>query len=211
MATIKEQFELNTENVNLATELLKVLSDRAGRYVWKQLTAEGGDFVAFVTADSEDSYPDGGTQDGAYYVKFDPATAIAENIREGISIFDILGTMSEGIDLLGTTKFSKVSISTFTVSSITSALKKALPHSLGTAPKMWVIVSSDNGLTRGQQIHCACGTGSAGPMVYIEDTYTSGEYVPKAYTGTYKATSSQVTLQDGAYKNGRLYTLMAFA
>lgn len=40
MATIKEQFELNTENVNLATELLKVLSDRAGQYVWKRVVTE---------------------------------------------------------------------------------------------------------------------------------------------------------------------------
>lgn len=40
MATIKEQFELNTENVNLATELLKVLSDRAGQYVWKRVVTK---------------------------------------------------------------------------------------------------------------------------------------------------------------------------
>ena len=97
MATIKEMLLSNTDKVLEATELLKVLGYREGQFVWKQLTAEGGDFVAFVTADDEGSYPNKGTQDGYYYVKFDPLTAIAENIREGVSIFDIIGTMSEGI------------------------------------------------------------------------------------------------------------------
>lgn len=67
MATLKEMFELNTEQIVEATELLKELSDREGAYVWKQLTAEGGDFVAYVTADDSASYPDGGTQDGYWY------------------------------------------------------------------------------------------------------------------------------------------------
>ncbi len=67
MATIKEMFEGNTAGVITATELLKELGDREGRFVWKQFTAKGGDFVAYVTADDESSYPNSGTQDGYWY------------------------------------------------------------------------------------------------------------------------------------------------
>lgn len=75
MATLKEIFEGNTSKVLEATELLKVLGDREGQFVWKQLTVDGGDFIAFVTADNENSYPDGGMQDGYWY----------ELVEEGVS------------------------------------------------------------------------------------------------------------------------------
>lgn len=80
MATIKEKLEVNTSDVITATQkLLEGLSDRKGQFVWKQLTAEGGDFVAFVTADDESAYPDGGTQDGYWY----------ELVEEGVSGIDM--------------------------------------------------------------------------------------------------------------------------
>lgn len=130
---IKEILQANTADILEATELLEVLGDRTGAYVWKQLTAEGGDFVAFVTADDEGSYPNKGTQDGFYYVKFDPLTAIAENIREGVSIFDIIGTMSEGVDL-SAGGITKVAIDKFTFSSDTYSSE--INHSLGVVPKV---------------------------------------------------------------------------
>lgn len=52
--------------------------NKEGQFVWKQLTAEGGDFVAFVTADDENSYPNGGEQDGYWY----------ELVVEGVSGID---------------------------------------------------------------------------------------------------------------------------
>lgn len=124
---IKELLEQNTDVVELATSLLAELSDREGQYVWKQLTAEGGDFVAFVTADNENSYPNGGAQDGYWYVKFDTLTAIAENIREGVSIFDIIGTMSEGV--------SGIAFGSVTTTNDTD--KVTVAHNLGTTPT-WV-------------------------------------------------------------------------
>ena len=42
---------------------------KEGAYVWKKLTAEGGDFVDFVVSDSESAYPDGGEKDGYWYEK----------------------------------------------------------------------------------------------------------------------------------------------
>ena len=40
-----------------------------GKYVWKKLTAQNGTFIAFVTADAENAYPNGGTQGGYWYEK----------------------------------------------------------------------------------------------------------------------------------------------
>ena len=43
-----------------------------GLYVWKKLTAEGGDFIDFVVSDSETTYPDGAVHtDGYWYELFD--------------------------------------------------------------------------------------------------------------------------------------------
>lgn len=64
---VKEIFERNTVIVAQATELLNQLNDRSGQYLWHQLTAENGDFVAYVTADDPDAYPNGAEQDGYWY------------------------------------------------------------------------------------------------------------------------------------------------
>ena len=40
-----------------------------GKYVWKKLTTQGGDFIDYVVSDSETDYPDGGTQGGYWYEK----------------------------------------------------------------------------------------------------------------------------------------------
>ena len=42
---------------------------KEGAYVWKKLTAEGGDFIDFVVSDQETAYPDGGMQGGYWYEK----------------------------------------------------------------------------------------------------------------------------------------------
>ena len=42
-----------------------------GLYIWKKLTAEGGDFIDYVVSNTETAYPDDGTQDGYYYKKMD--------------------------------------------------------------------------------------------------------------------------------------------
>ena len=42
----------------------------AGQYVWKKLTAEGGELVNYVINDDETAYPDGAEQDGYWYESF---------------------------------------------------------------------------------------------------------------------------------------------
>ena len=44
-------------------------SSKKGVYLWKKLTAQGGNFVDFVVSDNSSAYPDSGTQDGYWYEK----------------------------------------------------------------------------------------------------------------------------------------------
>ena len=39
----------------------------SGLYVWKKLTADGGDFIDFVVSNSQTAYPNGGYKDGYWY------------------------------------------------------------------------------------------------------------------------------------------------
>lgn len=65
--SMKDIFEANTDKVDLAVELLGELGDRTGKYVWKKLTAQGGEFLDYVTADDENSYPNGALGDDGYW------------------------------------------------------------------------------------------------------------------------------------------------
>lgn len=44
---------------------------KEGQYVWKKLTANGGDFIDFVVSDQSTAYPDGGEQGGYWYEKME--------------------------------------------------------------------------------------------------------------------------------------------
>ena len=50
----------------------------SGLYVWKKLTADGGDFIDFVVSNSPTAYPNGGYKDGYWYelIKQAPRTRI---------------------------------------------------------------------------------------------------------------------------------------
>ena len=151
MATIKEQLEGHTSDIITATQkLLEDLSDREGQYVWKQLTAEGGDFVAFVTADDENSYPNKGTQDGFYYELLSQPVdlasepdLIANNIRKGVDIFGVIGAMSEGVSGID---YGKVTI-TNEVRTI------QVFHNLGAIPKFVALIPEDSDTIKRYYIH----------------------------------------------------------
>jgi len=64
---VKDVILQNTSLIEEAITLVSEMDDREGQYVWEKLTTENGDFVANVTSDLEDSYPNGGMQDGYWY------------------------------------------------------------------------------------------------------------------------------------------------
>ena len=186
---IKELLEKNTDVVELATSLLAELNDREGQYVWKQLTAEGGDLVAYVTADNEASYPDGGMQDGYYYVRFNPATLIADNIREGVDIWGVIGAMSEGA--------SGIDFGSVTTTNDTD--KVTVSHNLKTTPT-WVALIP---------VLYATQNGSSKTLVNMDGQtlyYASSSH--KKSTGTITQDASTVTFNSTVgyvFKNTSYY------
>lgn len=114
--TNKQKLQTNNANLSKIEDYLP-----HGQYVWKKLTAEGGDFVDFVTADSDSAYPDGGTHDGYWYKK-----------------------VVEGVDLLGIFGYTNIAIDKITFSSDT-AFNDAIPisHSLGTYPKAALFIAKE--------------------------------------------------------------------
>ena len=84
---MKEKFEQHTADIRVEVAKLAELGDREGLYVWEKFTAEGGDSLGYVTADTEDAYPDGGMQDGYWYEKFNMIeyTSGTTDLSDGIS------------------------------------------------------------------------------------------------------------------------------
>ena len=64
--------DLVAENIKQGVNIFGVdgsFDNSYGAYVWKKLTAQGGDFVDFVVSDSPTAHPDGGEQGGYWYEK----------------------------------------------------------------------------------------------------------------------------------------------
>ena len=66
---------------------------------------------------------------------------IAKNIRKGVDIFGVAGTLVEGVDLQGAAGLSKIAIDKVTFSAEQEAGSTRLWHSLGVIPKIAVILS----------------------------------------------------------------------
>lgn len=97
-----------------------------GKYVWKKLTAQGGDFIDFAVSDNVSDYPDGAVHtDGYWYELFDSSVLIPENIREGIDIFGVVGTMVE--------KKVTYKSGSYTPTSY-NAYDTKIPHGMGEKP-----------------------------------------------------------------------------
>lgn len=91
-----------------------------------------------VSSDAE-AYPNGGEQDGCWYDLLsqpvdlaDETDLIAENIREGVDIFGIIGAMSEGV--------SGIDFGEITPSS--TQMRFTIPHKLNKTPKYAIIICS---------------------------------------------------------------------
>lgn len=150
-----------------------VLSSSSFSYSVNKTEKEILSFLTFVTADDENSYPNGGLYtDGYYYIKFDPITLIAENIKEGVDIWGVIGTMSEGV--------KGVAYGEITLSSNSNTI--TAQHNLGVKPTIY-----------GAQIKTLVSTGT----VFIDREYVfrrrSGNMeVVGAYSPTLSANSMTI-------------------
>lgn len=66
---------------------------------------------------------------------------VAKNIRKGIDIFGITGTLAEGVDLQSAAGLSKINVNKVTFSTDQEARSVRLQHSLGVIPKIAMILS----------------------------------------------------------------------
>ena len=104
--------KLQTNNANLAK-----ISDYLphGAYVWKKLTAQGGDFIDFVVSDSETAYPDGAVHTDGYWY---------EKVVEGINIDEYENFKTETVTL--------------------ASQSTDLPHTYGEVPDLVIIEADPN-------------------------------------------------------------------
>ena len=86
-----------------------------GQYVWKKLTAEGGNFVSFVSSDDASAFPDGSMKDGYWY----------ELVEEGVNFPPLAGC-------------TKMAVDKITYSSRTAG-GSLISHSLGGVPKVAIL------------------------------------------------------------------------
>lgn len=82
--------------------------DSNGKYVWKKLTAQGGDFIDFVVSDSENDYPDGAVYaDGYWYEVFglksfgiDFGEVMLASTAEAVTVSHDLGVVPSWVALV---------------------------------------------------------------------------------------------------------------
>lgn len=119
-----EDLQSTAEAQVLAVEnLLKMVNRKVaenrgeGKYVWKKLTAEGGEFVDFVVSSDAETYPNGGMQEGYWY----------ELVEEGIDF--------------SKTAIKKIAVDNFTLTTDTAGSSGIrINHSLGELPRAAVII-----------------------------------------------------------------------
>ena len=94
-----------------------------GLYVWKKLSAQGGDFIDYIVSDKETAYPDGGEKGGYWY----------EKVGDGLDLSKI--------------GFNKYAIDEFTPTSNQEPTQyhmgyygHTFNHSLGEVPKFAILL-----------------------------------------------------------------------
>ena len=183
--------KLQTNNANLA-KIEDYLPH--GVYVWKKLTAQGGDFVNFVVSDQSTAYPDGGTQGGYWY----------ETLIEGFNL-NLLDCSKYAVDIITFSSCTRISSS------------NPIAHSLGEVPKLAIIIAQELPTLNDGHPHAALsiiGTvgsktlwGEVGWNQYRNDV---GGYYGKLAVMT-ATTIYPTTPLNGYMQSGMTYKLYTFA
>ena len=150
----------------------------------KQLTTQAA--KTWTPGTSDQTISSGRYLTGKQTIKGD-ADLIAENIRKGIDIFGVLGTMAEGIAFEDISRFTKVSVDTFTFASNQDLGSNiTLTHSLGVKPEVVLLFSKTKPNIRNcivEMLQSAVGTYA----------YTAFNYVTtNAMTGAFMLSTNQL-------------------
>ena len=171
----------------------------------------------YVVADSKDTYPNIGVQDGCWYELFDPTTLIAENIREGVDIWGVIGAVTEGIDLPSLFGLTKIAIDTFTVTDSKAIKDQAVTHSLKQIPKVAMIVApnptTNNDLKLGIVCNLAGVSGTVGQAAWywLYDTSTGGRHSTTTVSSTIDSSSITISASGTYYRTGIQYYVITMA
>lgn len=158
-----------------------------GAYVWKKLTAEGGDFVDFAVSDSPTAYPDGGEQGGYWYEK------VVEEITP---------------EMFGCTKMA---VDTFTFASATYCTTE-LSHSLGEKPKVLLIMTAGElSLNNELKYSFSCLTGTYVEVNTSDAFYSTSNRAITLANSTITLTSTTFKKQNRNYSAGKEYIVITMA
>ena len=210
---------LQGNNSNLLN--IKNNAKKEGLYVWKKLTAQDSDLLDFVVSDSETAYPDGAVHtDGYWYTKFDPTTLLAKNIRKGISIWGVLGTMITGMapEDIGYTKIVVDKI----ICSADTTLYNGVNHSLGDVPEMALLYTKKTGLITRTNTDCILSAyinkptdgRLKGGAVSVYNSTQGGRATQKGTVITGSATDTKISITNNSplfLKKGIEYILITMA
>ena len=177
------------------TQIVTLASKVSDSISWGDISKHVDTPYVYAVDDNPSKYPDKSTQDGYYYELF----------LEGIPIPP------------GITKFAVDKIKYSSNTSVDGG--KALSHSLGSIPRIWILIANE--LTGSSGVHLYLSIGAAS---LLSTTYRSGYSLfrnlannsdaPQGGTPTYP-TASQVTIYCGSatyyMKAGVEYTLITMA
>lgn len=242
-----EDLQSTAEEQVLAVEnLLKMVNRKVaenrgeGDYVWKKLTAEGGEFVDFVVSSDTEAFPDGEVHiDGYWYELYEqlPTQAktvtpkasaqtvipdigylldsvvvngdsdlIPSNIRNGVDIFGVIGTLMEGAS----------GIDYGTVTYTTATLTLYQNHKLGVAPRFVLMIPASSDAGSGTyRTNLVLATENSGLMGFtIYKTYANTpvlNYAAPSSAGNFKASNFSVSAASKDYKFLGTYVWVAIA
>lgn len=177
----------------------------------KQLTTQAA--KTWTPGTSDQTISSGRYLTGSQTIKGD-SDLIAENIREGIDIFGVLGTMVEGItpEMMGCTK---IAVDKITFSIRTSVANVALTHSLGELPKFFILWSNNTGKVSEDVIYSA---GAVAPNSYSNKMHggtayfsSSKPYITNVGSNNVDATTIKPANTNYYYTAGVEYTLITMA
>lgn len=144
----------------------------------KQLTTQAA--KTWTPGKSDQTISSGRYLTGKQTIKGD-ADLIAENIRKGIDIFGVLGTMAEGIAFEDISRFTKVAVDTFTFASnqdLGSNIK--LTHSLGVKPQVVLLFSKTKPDIRNcivEMLQSAVGTYAYEELNHVTTHVSTGAFM----------------------------------
>ena len=139
-------------------------------------------FLDYAVSDDVNTYPDKATHtDGYWYEKFDNSTLIPENIREGIDIWGVVGTLVEGVAGIDFGEVTLASASeTVTVNhalGVTPSFVALIPKSLESASGATLINVNGNAIRK---------FGSSWYINAVTNTLTDASIVFGTYSSSYK-------------------------